>query len=322
MVVGILVAFQVESYKEDLQKNEMAESYLRQIQVDLLDDIEEANTLSQIVMDKKLFVTAYLSDDINSQYYSLTAPSAMFATYSYNINDIGYQNFTSHLDQIPEKYLAIADQLNLTYTKYDVKTAQEIVIKISNEANAYVNDRVPDLYSNGNKYFYDDPPGPHNKKLIHFYQSDSTIKNKLEIFWDWNYRGLYKYIRKYQQTCITTYQEIGRLLGDTSLPATINEFILTGDHSHQEGHYVDVDNPSSQFDIVQVGNYLCVVYDDTQGLLSGSNVLYRANDSTMLYSPHNLRFGVSEVTFSAQYDTLFEKDIIYNDLWTYVKSKH
>lgn len=114
VTVGILLAFQLEELRENRQKVVKAESYLKQIQEELLEDIQEITRLEKSYKAKDSLIALIMTDQLTKKDY-IKNPALLIVIRNYiapKIQTAGYENYLTNFEHIPEKYKPISKELN------------------------------------------------------------------------------------------------------------------------------------------------------------------------------------------------------------------
>ena len=116
VVIGILIALQINNWNEQRINEEKITSILKEIQTDLVKDIE----YSKIIFDYHIYTDSISKLILNDKYTSDDYKTGNFILIGYNYRDFktitnGYDNFKQNIDNVPEKYSSIINDLKNLY---------------------------------------------------------------------------------------------------------------------------------------------------------------------------------------------------------------
>ena len=213
VVIGILIALQVNNWNEERKTKQQLNDFLVEIQNDLSDDILKADQIidSYIAKDSRLtkirLNQVALSED---RFYERTLPLKIIYEFeSFRLQSKGYEGLIQNIDNIPKKYEKLKSQLNFIYVanRYDLESYNERV-----KENAYKNiDHLKNEEWSGD--FWE---GRFDDEMIEYFQGDQYENETIHFFED-----LGKFILhlvRFKIEAIDCYLEITRLLNDSSPP--------------------------------------------------------------------------------------------------------
>lgn len=124
VVIGILIALQINNWNEQQANEERIKSTLLQIQADLLNDIQELVTVLGFYEDTLTLIEQFLNKVKSKSYFEENFRALAQATLSYSPFSQSNQAFLrlkNQLDRIPEKYNPLIKNLNRLYVENGTK---------------------------------------------------------------------------------------------------------------------------------------------------------------------------------------------------------
>jgi len=211
VVIGILIALQINNWNEKQQNEAKITAILEDIQKDLSDDVLDANRVFRryIINDslRKLFLDGKLPVNRHGYIYNYA---------NFIIHKNGYLNLNQNSNSIPKKYTDIFKDLNNLY----INTARNITI---------YNERITTTVYNGIDYiaknkawFIDFNQGKVNPEIEQFYRTDINYRNQMGLYMN-DLSNLTDDANEYKVNAIDMYKEIDSLLGHKNpIPKHIN----------------------------------------------------------------------------------------------------
>ena len=227
VVIGILLALQINNWNEKQKNEEKILTILEDIQKDLSEDIVSANLVFDKYVRNDSLKKIFLTD-------KLTFRDHYFIYYYANliIHKNGYLNLIQNSNSIPKKYAGIFKDLNNLY----INIAQDIPV---------FNERIRTTVYNGVDYlaknkdwFIDWNSGNENPAIEQFYLSDMNYKNQLVSYMN-DLLNLCSDANTYKVNAIDMYQKIDTLLGNkTPVPKHVTYHLADSTLLKQlAGHY-------------------------------------------------------------------------------------
>ena len=219
VVIGILIALQINNWNEKRLNENKITSILKEVQNDLKEDIlkskelfsyyEESDSIIQLALNNKLTRADYLGD--KKWLYLNVAINA----FHLKIHSNGYKNFSDNLDNVPKKYQEIIAPLNeiYTYNKYEIDKFDTRIDKIT--------DRLMDHLGATKTWYYVMPQGEISDEAIHYFLNDSLYKNALYLYSNAGF-NLTKHVTDFNENAINIYHKIAKLTG---YPKELPDFI-------------------------------------------------------------------------------------------------
>lgn len=238
VVIGILIALNVNNLNENSKKDTKIIDALKEIHRDLSEDIIESNlripnysredSIINILMAKKLSVEDFKG--FQGLMYALTASS----NYDLTVNDNGYKLLMTNSDNIPKKYQPLLKSLNKIYLegKSALVSSEEFSL---DAVEGYL------LYLKQNMKWFSEVF--YNQKLtleaIDFFRTDPYFKNQLTHYYALSITNYYANLYQFRIDAEESYEELTSLLELENLVASDSTYykIRTKDHEHFLGTY-------------------------------------------------------------------------------------
>ncbi|MEB8346805.1 DUF6090 family protein [Flavobacteriaceae bacterium KMM 6898] len=218
VVIGILIALQINNWNEDKKTQLRLTDFLTEIQKDLSDDILKANDIIDIFIAQDSILRNIRQNKVSYSIENFTEnQQSLMLIYefeNFRLQSKGYEGLVKNIDNIPEKYAHLMDNLNFVYVtnKYDMEAFNERV-----KANAYNN--IDNLKNKDwSSLFWD---WEVNDDMIDYFQSNSFKTEAIHYFNDLNRFILH--VIKFKIVAIESYKEIAKLKSkNTPLPKHVN----------------------------------------------------------------------------------------------------
>ena len=218
VVVGILIALQINNWNEDKKTQHRLTDFLTEIQNDLSADILKANDIIDkfIAQDSILRNIRQNKVSYSFEKYIENRQSLMliYEFENFRLQSKGYEGLVQNIDNIPIIYTDLMDDLNFVYVtnKYDMEAFNERV-----KANTYNN--IDNLKNKDwSSLFWD---WEINDDMIDYFQSNSFKTEAVHYFNDLSRFILH--VIKFKIVAIESYKEIAKLKSEnTPLPVHVN----------------------------------------------------------------------------------------------------
>ena len=218
VVIGILIALQINTWNEERKTQQRLREFLTEIQNDLSNDIIEANYVidqyianDSILRNIKFNKVIYTLDNHTETRKSF---DLIFNYPKFKLQTKGYDGLVNNIDNIPEKYRELMELLNLIYisNNYELATITERV-----QSNSYVN--RDDL--NNKEWSGDFWDWEVNDTIIEYFQSKEYINKSRNYFKD--YAELVLQVIRFKIVAIVVYNDIVKLNNSkTPIPEHVN----------------------------------------------------------------------------------------------------
>lgn len=120
VVIGILIALQINNWNTESENKAKIDNTLKQVQADLLNDIKEITELKKGHQRDFDITRKFLDDSINTSYSKSDYRSLIYATTisrSFSESKQSYINLKAQTASIPEEYNTIVYELNRLYNE-------------------------------------------------------------------------------------------------------------------------------------------------------------------------------------------------------------
>ena len=182
VVIGILIALQINTWNEERKNNAKILSFFEEVQTDLLKDIsniEESislykmkDSLSYLVLNNKITRDDYKTSEHRFELLHLIAH---YNPFEFNTN--GYHNLELNVNDISPAYKAVYDTLATLYGQTK-KMLEDQNIRIGN----YVFDNIKYLSNNKEWFSSDYSTWQSNDTIIDYFLYDPFYKNRVKEF--------------------------------------------------------------------------------------------------------------------------------------------
>lgn len=219
VVIGILIALQINTWDEERQTDKKIISLFKEIQTDLLKDILNVEVLIADYKMKDSLIYLVLNDKISREDYK-SEPENLFSLIAdfrpLNFNTNGYDILKLNADDIPLTYKPEYDTLTKLY--------EESRISLENQNRRIGNAVYENIeYLSDNKEWFSSTSWPSNDTIIDYFLHDPFYKNRVKefrILID-DYYQIYKIdaIKAYEQLSVITKT-------DNPLPEHLQTYIV------------------------------------------------------------------------------------------------
>lgn len=213
VVVGILIALQVNNWNENRKQQERIHSALQQIKFDLAQDIQEANTTISYYETKDSLTIRFIEGDISADNYNskelnslLELPMGLAIV---NINQDGYSSLVDAIDYVPPEFNDLFADLKFLF----VQMKQQVDLR-SDAVRQVTLDNIS--YRAENFTWYSEEGTGRMKestKLEHIFENP-YYSNKLRLYHIVAIQNLSTAIREFRHRAKLLYFEIEDYLGN------------------------------------------------------------------------------------------------------------
>ena len=269
VVIGILIAVQLDNWNESIKTEREIESILREIQNDITTDIPSAaevlefygkqDSLINLILAKKLTLEGFKQS--NPRLRSLTTAAKHF-----KIHDNGFKKLMNRSDNLAPDLQPIVDILNkiYIYEKYEVDKFDERINQLT-DANL---DRMAQTLSTFNTVFGPIP----DDDLINYFLTDPFYKNDLLVYRDATLFNYAEWVLRFMNDCQKAYMMIRKYLEDSSpLPLQIAQNNVSPDSASFERFMGAFEIVESRFNVWIGQTAIFEPYEDHL-------IVYLAND--------------------------------------------
>lgn len=213
VVIGILIALQINNNNEDRKNQKNVIENLKTIQQELLLDINKASevitsynikdSLICRVLNAKVTATDYKK---NSRYLSLVTRN-----YLLKIHKNGFEKLENKIDFLPEKYEELFEKLNAIYLE------EVPIIEMRNQLMRNYASSTKENYVKNYKWYIDYSFGKVNNESINYFMNDAFYKNVVARYRELLIDNLLISVQKFRENAIISYNEISSLLSSDNV---------------------------------------------------------------------------------------------------------
>ena len=286
VVIGILIALQINNWNERKQNKVKVDNLLQKIQRDIEIDMSEIIAITKFYARKDSLAYLVLNDKLTKEDYQ--DPNKMelhFLTRNYNeinLKNNSYSNLIRYQDIIPQEYNELLEQLNLQYSDHFNYTAQ---VESSYRDGM---DRFQDyLFENHDWYFKDDYLT--NTDRIDYHLNNVRYKGAVN---EYQSSAIHNYLRfniDYAYAAIDTYELINQELKIEEPKPLFNfetDSTILGTYRTLFNEDFELLRKESRYYLIQETDTTNLFPYDTNKFFLGSN-FYRfekVNDSINFYA--------------------------------------
>lgn len=217
VVIGILIALGVNNWNQRLKNEDKITSILKEIQGDLLIDLEASNE----IFDFHMRTDSISNNILNNRYTLEDYKNGKAENIGYSYRDFqtlhnGFDNLTLNLDKIPEKYKHLLPEIKNLYitlnTTIDVYNTKMRSVVYEN------NDEV----TKNTIWYQDNLIGKPNIEQMDYYLNDVNYKNLIARYMTYR-NGIFQKSTEYRIKAIELYLKINEAIDSTDeLPEIVN----------------------------------------------------------------------------------------------------
>ncbi len=232
VMIGILLALQINIWNENRKTREQADAYLRNVQSDLITDINQTNIAKYFYTENdSLF---HIIKDIRDPEMILQNPEleeALFITMSYvrlAVQERGINQLTGLSSDLPKSYNDLIDELSEFY-----KFNSDNVEFVSSEFLRTITEEYEDLR---NRDWFADFMDTRldyrttniTSEFVEYALNDPLRRNRLYTY-NQHIRGDFRRVLAFNVRAKIIYMHIGEFLGETDYPEQIDIRKITDD---------------------------------------------------------------------------------------------
>jgi hypothetical protein len=217
VVIGILIALGVNNWNQRLKNEDKITSILKEIQGDLLIDLEASNE----IFDFHMRTDSISNNILNNRYTLEDYKNGKAENIGYFYRDFqtlhnGFDNLTLNLDKIPEKYKHLLPEIKNLY------------ITLNTTIDVYNTKMRSVAYENGDEltkntiWYQDNLIGKLNIDQMDYYLNDVNYKNLIARYMTYR-NGIFQKSTEYRIKAIELYLKINEAIDSTDeLPEIVN----------------------------------------------------------------------------------------------------
>ena len=289
VVIGILIALQINNWNEKRQNKLKVNNLLQKIQSNLKSDLSEINAITNFYATKDSLMHLVLDNKLTEEDYqnpnSNHLHSLIFNAMDINLKNIGFTNLMRVQDIIPPEYEPILDQLYLQY--HDRFNYVQDAEKRHKDDLAKFGDILFEKYD----WYSSELPNHLNTERVDYLLNNVRYKGMVK---DYQSSALNNYLNfnlNYAKDALDTYDQIDNLLNKHPEKSIAFNDIET--NPEITGNYQDIISRSMELLAKDNRNYLIFAKDTIQWLqfapnkfaMSGGFISFRIEqDSTNIYA--------------------------------------
>jgi len=274
VVIGILIALQINTWNEQRKNENKIVSLFKEVQTDLLKDL--SNVKNAISTYKFIDSLAYLvlNDKlVRDDYKTLRAPYLFqLTTYFEDFQFInnGYENLKLNVNNIPPNHKPAFDSLAVLYEQ-----TQRILVDENNRIGDAVYENIKYLSDNKEWFSSNYSSSKSNDTIIDYFLNDPFYKNRVKEF-QLLIDDIYK---KYQIDATIIYEHLDVITKSSkSIPNHLKNYIVDSENLKQYiGVYKQKD--STQKNIIEVNQKGFLYNNDQYNLIHEGNDTFSFEDS-------------------------------------------
>lgn len=247
VVIGILIALQINNWNESKKNREKVDKLLFKIQKDIKSDIGQIKSLTKFYAEKDSLIQLVLNDQITRKDYESRGSDPLhlliFNKEFVRLKKDSYSNLLSLQDVIPSEYDVILEDLQVLY----------------NELFSYVKNREEQFDNKTSKYdemlfekydwYSKQISRRENQKRIDYFLSNDRYKGLVSGYRSSGINNFLRITIAYAIKAISVYGKIDEILKDKSLDSDLNLQL----NSEFYGNYMDL-YYNQPFEILRHGN--------------------------------------------------------------------
>ena len=281
VVIGILIALQINNWNEDRQNKQKIITIFKDVQEDLLNDVKEISNFLEIAEITDSLAQKIISGEIKKDDYTNNSNNDLFdiGTFAYPIviNNHSFLLLTENKNLIPTEYKDVLKDLSSLYVE-DKNFLDQGQVDFKNFTNNYKNfifSQPWDITFNNSKKVSD--------SAIKFYLSN-THKSKIRLFNNY-LEVVYVYARRIKEKAVSNYLELNEMVGQNNkLPDEIKNH-LVGSLKPSTNYTGTFYNKSEDnfIDIIKQNNLIFLHYRSRQYIYFGKQLLTELENDSLQY---------------------------------------
>ncbi|MBO6793646.1 MAG: hypothetical protein JJ895_07035 [Balneolaceae bacterium] len=221
VVIGILLALQVNNWNEQRKAEESLKIVLKEVQEDLYNDLVEISLALDWHIEKDSISTRMIENRYDIKDFENPENEYLFNTalsyYDIIISDRSFQLLSDFKDRVPAEYRGIIKRLNNLYIE-----DQAYLNRVQDMIIVFTMDYKNNVF-NTHEWATPSPDWP-SEEWIRYFSEDTYHKRKLFRYRS-DIRGLIGYAKRMKDKAVTNYMIIRSLLNDDSeLPKFVKDY--------------------------------------------------------------------------------------------------
>lgn len=246
VMIGILLALQVNNWNEQRKTENLADAYLRNVQQDLLSSVEILTYIESYIARKDSLFHRYeemLAQELNNQSIDTGDRHALIMNMTYPLltySKNGYNQLLSIDDKLSETNREILKDLTDLY-RSGGRTLDLVVDQLGQKVEEESSDLVTMSWYFNWSAAQDSNPDTLTAEFIDYALNDPMKRNRMAAYHKTLKDQLYRFGLGYGLGAKMMYKSISKQLGDETLPDAINILPLEQDMIERiQGRYVTV----------------------------------------------------------------------------------
>jgi len=209
VVIGILIALQINNLNEQCKNEAIALRLLKQVQSELVKNIERSGELIEYFRIQDSLIYRVINDQVTAEDYKNNYYFSRLILHAdtYEIEDDALSNLVDNADILPGYFSGAVDSLK---TLYNYKNIIDIInnnsISNFNEFKTFLSQNF-DGYTDF-QYKLDEP----SEELINYFLNNPKYKNQVTEWATYNNRNLLPGTKEFRVLSIENYMNISRIL--------------------------------------------------------------------------------------------------------------
>ncbi|WP_456441018.1 DUF6090 family protein [Psychroserpens sp.] len=222
VVIGILIALSISNQNQQKINDKKIASILKEIQNDLVKDIE----YSKSIFDYQIYTDSIAKLILNDKFTYEDYKTGNFRTIGYNYRDFkiitnGYDNLKRNIDNVPEKYSYIINDLK---NLYELDKTELDVYNERIRTTVYKN--IDELYNYS--WHLEQEKGIVSEEQINYRLNDDHYKNMVIKYMN-DRINIFSKCKSYKSDAINLYNKISELLeSKDSIPRNVSYNSIKG----------------------------------------------------------------------------------------------
>jgi len=208
VVIGILLALYINDVSEAHKHDEKVTAILKEIQLDLLEDIQKADEVIAYYEQRDSMIRRVFSGKLTRESYQKPENYAYFflilSLHDFQFHDNGFANLMRNSDIIPARFDNVLNQLKKIYISDKKRIEQNFEI-----INRFALNNLDD-FAKEKSWFHQLSSGQFNDEILDYFLNDPFYKNKLMHYRTLAIKNLLSILLDYRHYAALTYQEIAK----------------------------------------------------------------------------------------------------------------
>lgn len=210
VIVGILIALQINNSNELRKTENKIVSILKEVQNDLGLDIQKSDELISYYKTKDSIINLVKTNQLTYGDYKNGFSNGLryliMNAFHMKIHVNGYNNLMQNVDNIPKQYKEIIDPLNeiYVYNKYEIDKFDKRLDLIT--------DRISDELAKSKNWYYRLDQPQLEDEMIDFFMNDPYYKNAVDLYQNAGWENLASFhVIRFRENAVKVYRKISQL---------------------------------------------------------------------------------------------------------------